>query len=162
VTCDEQAERMVVGALLLAAEQQDAEPIARVLGDDRGPALFTRNATRTVAAAMAALWRAGRWPTLPAVTDELRRRGVLDGLRGQVYGPDGTLGMATGAVYVTGLVNGVWSATLAETSFARLQTLARRRVLVRLAAALVDALDRDRPDAEIAKVVRRLQEVTVA
>jgi replicative DNA helicase len=155
VTADGSVERAVLGALLLAAEQGEWDRIEETLAHVR-PEDFAHRAHRLVFQAVAAVHRSGRRPTLTATTAALRRRGLLDEVRGQVAGPDGLLTVAEGAVFLCGLVNEIFTVALLSRDAAAVRAAGRRRELARLAAALWDAVQRDRPTPELAGIVQRL------
>jgi replicative DNA helicase len=158
MTADASVERAVLGALLLAAELGESDRVEATLVDLR-PGDFTRRAHRLVFHAFVALHHGGRRPTLTATTEALRRRGALDEVRGQVAGPDGALTVAEGALFLCGLANEVFTVTLLPRDAAAVRVAGRRREIGRLAEALWDAVQRERPAAELAGIIARLHEV---
>jgi replicative DNA helicase len=158
MTVDTSAERAVLGALLLAAELGESDRIEATLVALR-PGDFARRAHRLVFQAITAVYHSGRRPTLAATTEALRRRGVLHEVRGQVAGPDGALTVAEGALFLCGLANEVFTVTLLPRDAAAVRAAGRRREIAYLAETLWDAVQRERPAAELAGIIARLHEV---
>lgn len=148
-------ERRVLGALIWAAHGVDSCGITEALNKLR-PETFVRRSHRLILEAIAAVVAADRLPTIMAVTDELRRRGVLDDVRGQVASPDGDLTSAEGALFVTGLLNEVFADVLLPHHATELCRIAARRDTAQLAEALVEAVQSERPTPEVKSIVGRL------
>lgn len=95
-----------------------------------------------------------RWPTLPEVTDALRRRGDLDQISGDVPGPDGELVRARGALYLTALLHATFTDALLPHDVRDLKRSKARHTAARLAEALTEAAQRGRPLEDLASTAR--------
>jgi hypothetical protein len=140
---DTEAEQVVLGEILLAAQSEDTDAITNgiaLLGEEAFCAVQHRVIYRTIER----LHRGGSVPDLITVTDELRRLGQLDGVGG--------------AAYITGLAGCAFSIGLLPQHARILRALWAKRAIGELAGEVYHAAQNGTsPEALISLLGRGLE-----